>query len=78
LNQDQSNAVLFPAWFSGGSEDLVPLAGPDRLVNPAPARDFAPLTRTKLFGLTGDGGHLANRCESARLYPAVRAFLAGA
>lgn len=33
LNEDRSNAVLFPTWFSGTSEDLLGQVGPDGLVD---------------------------------------------
>ena len=33
LNADRSNAVLFPTWFSGKSEDLVGFMGAGRLVD---------------------------------------------
>lgn len=33
LNADRSNAVLFPTWFSGKSEDLVVLMGAGQLVD---------------------------------------------
>jgi homoserine O-acetyltransferase len=48
----------------------------DHMVNPQPALDFAKLIHARVFELTSDCGHLATGCESARLYPAVNAFLA--
>lgn len=33
LNDDKSNAVLFPTWFGGRSQDLVGLIGPGKLVD---------------------------------------------
>lgn len=33
LNADKSNAVLFPTWFAGKSEELVPLIGEGKLVD---------------------------------------------
>lgn len=33
LNADKSNAVLYPTWFGGKSENLANLIGPDKLVN---------------------------------------------
>ena len=33
LNPDQSNAVLFPTWFTGTSANLVSLVGPGKLVD---------------------------------------------
>lgn len=35
LNPDRSNAVLFPTWFTGTSEQLLAWVGPDGLVDPA-------------------------------------------
>jgi homoserine O-acetyltransferase len=35
LNADRSNAVLFPTWFSGTTENLAALVGADKLVDPA-------------------------------------------
>ncbi len=35
LDAAKSNAVVFPTWFTGGSEDLVPLVGAQGLVDPA-------------------------------------------
>jgi hypothetical protein len=46
-------------------------------VNPQPALDFARLIGAKTLVLEGDCGHLAPGCESAKLAPAVRAFLDG-
>ncbi len=34
LNSAKSNAVLFPTWFSGNTENLAELIGRDKLVNP--------------------------------------------
>jgi homoserine acetyltransferase len=33
LNSKSSNAILFPTWFSGRSEDLVQLIGPGKIVD---------------------------------------------
>src|SRR5579872_4063646 len=33
LNDDKSNAVLFPTWFGGRTQDLVELIGPGKLVD---------------------------------------------
>jgi homoserine O-acetyltransferase/O-succinyltransferase len=33
LNDDKSNAVLWPTWFTGSSEQLAPLVGPDGYVD---------------------------------------------
>ncbi len=58
------------------AEMLVVPSLEDHMVNPLPALDFAHLRSAKLYGLTGDCGHLATSCDSAHLYAAVRAFLA--
>lgn len=49
----------------------------DHMVNPGPAMEFAKLIGAKMFLLTSDCGHLAPRCEGAKLNPAVAAFLDG-
>jgi homoserine O-acetyltransferase len=33
LNDDKSNAVLFPTWFSGTTKDLADLVGPNKLID---------------------------------------------
>jgi homoserine O-acetyltransferase len=33
LNDDKSNAILFPTWFSGNSEDLTQYIGPDKMLD---------------------------------------------
>lgn len=43
LNADKSNAILFPTWFSGTSEQLAGQIGPDKLVD-----------STKFFVITVD------------------------
>jgi homoserine O-acetyltransferase len=35
LSADRSNAVLFPTWFGGTSEQILSLLGPDGMVDPA-------------------------------------------
>jgi homoserine O-acetyltransferase len=56
---------------------LVVVASQDHLVNPKPALDFAALLGAKTMVLESDCGHKAVSCESAKLYPVVRAFLDG-
>jgi homoserine O-acetyltransferase len=34
LNADQSNAILFPTWFSGNSSDIGKFAGADKMIDP--------------------------------------------
>ena len=43
LNTERSNAVLFPTWYNGRSEDLMPLIGPGKLVD-----------TTRFFGIAVD------------------------
>ncbi len=33
LNAEKSNAVLFPTWFGGTTQDLIPLIGPGKLID---------------------------------------------
>ena len=54
---------------------LVVVAAQDHMVNPKPAQDFAPFIGAKTLVLESDCGHLAPGCESATMYPAVKAFL---
>lgn len=35
LNADKSNAILWPTWFTGTSQELLNFAGPDKLLDPA-------------------------------------------
>jgi homoserine O-acetyltransferase len=56
---------------------LVVAAAQDHMVNPQPALDFAPLIHAQTLVLQSDCGHLAPGCESAKMYPAVKAFLEG-
>ena len=56
---------------------LIVNAAQDHMVNPKPALDFAPLIHAKTIVLQSDCGHMAPGCESAILFPAVRAFLDG-
>ena len=35
LNDDKSNIVLWPTWFTGSSKQLIPLAGSDGYVDPS-------------------------------------------
>ena len=55
---------------------LIVVASQDHMVNPQPALDFAPLVHAQTLILDSDCGHLAPGCESAKMYPVVRAFLA--
>ena len=56
---------------------LVVASAQDHMVNPQPALDFAPLIHAQTLVLQSDCGHLAPGCESAKMYPAVKAFLEG-
>jgi homoserine O-acetyltransferase/O-succinyltransferase len=35
LNEQQSNAILFPSWFSGNSSNITNFVGPDKMIDPA-------------------------------------------
>jgi homoserine O-acetyltransferase/O-succinyltransferase len=35
LNEQRSNAVLFPSWFSGNSNNIAAFVGPDKMIDPA-------------------------------------------
>jgi homoserine O-acetyltransferase/O-succinyltransferase len=54
---------------------LVVVASQDHMVNPQPALDFAPLVHARTLVLESDCGHLAPGCESAKMFPVVKAFL---
>ncbi|HSY47937.1 MAG TPA: alpha/beta fold hydrolase [Thermoanaerobaculia bacterium] len=47
----------------------------DQMVNPAPARELARVTKSPLLTLTGDCGHLATACEEEILVREVTRFL---
>ena len=47
----------------------------DQMVNPAPARELARVTKSQLLTLTGDCGHLATVCEQEILVREVTRFL---
>ena len=50
-------------------------AAQDHMVNPGPALEFAPLIHAQTLVLESECGHLAPGCESAKMFPAVKAFL---
>lgn len=56
---------------------LIVAAAQDHMVNPKPALDFAPLIHAQTLVLDSDCGHLSPDCQSSKMYPVVRAFLAG-
>jgi homoserine O-acetyltransferase/O-succinyltransferase len=35
LNEQRSNAILFPSWFSGNSNNIASFVGPDKMIDPA-------------------------------------------
>ena len=35
LNAEQSNAILFPTWFSGNSQNMAAFVGADKMIDPA-------------------------------------------
>lgn len=47
----------------------------DHMVNPLPAKEFAKLINAKVVALTGDCGHIATGCESAKINPAIQESL---
>jgi len=55
---------------------FVIVATKDHVVTPGPALEFARLIKARLLVLEGDCGHLAPSCESGKVNPAVKAFLA--
>lgn len=57
------------------AKTLVVVAAQDHMVNPQPALDFAPLVHAQTLVLESDCGHLSPGCESAKMFPAVKAFL---
>ena len=54
---------------------FIVVAAQDHMVNPQPALDFAPLVHAQTLVLESDCGHLSPGCESAKMFPAVKAFL---
>jgi homoserine O-acetyltransferase len=57
-------------------QTLIIVAKQDMMVNPTPATELAKAAHASLIELTSDCGHLAPGCESAKVNPAVRKFLA--
>jgi homoserine O-acetyltransferase/O-succinyltransferase len=47
----------------------------DHMVNPLPSKAFAKLLGARVVALTGDCGHIATGCESARMNPVIQEFL---
>lgn len=56
---------------------LIVAAAQDHMVNPQPALGFAPLVHAQTLVLDSDCGHLSPGCESAKMFPVVKAFLEG-
>lgn len=54
---------------------MIMVAAQDHMVNPQPALDFAPLIQAQTLVLESDCGHRSPGCESAKMFPAVKAFL---
>jgi len=54
---------------------LVIVSHQDHMVNPHPALDFAKLIHAQVLELQGPCGHVATGCETAKIAPAVTAFL---
>jgi homoserine O-acetyltransferase len=58
------------------AKTLVVISVQDHMVNPGPALRFAEGAKASVLKLTGNCGHMATGCESAKMNAAVRAFLA--
>jgi len=58
------------------AKTLVVVSVQDHMVNPGPALRFAEGAKASVLKLTGNCGHMATGCESAKMNAAVRAFLA--
>ena len=57
------------------AKTLIVIATQDHMVNPGPALRFAEGAKAQVLKLTGNCGHMATDCESAKMNAAVRAFL---
>jgi homoserine O-acetyltransferase len=57
------------------AKTLVVISVQDHMVNPGPALRFAEGAKASVLKLTGNCGHMATGCESAKMNAAVRAFL---
>jgi homoserine O-acetyltransferase len=57
------------------AKTLVVIAVQDHMVNPGPALNFAAAAKADVLKLTGNCGHMATSCESAKMTPVVREFL---
>jgi homoserine O-acetyltransferase len=55
---------------------LIVISTQDHMVNPGPALRFAEGAQATVLKLTGNCGHMATGCESAKMNAAVRTFLA--
>ena len=47
------------------------VASQDHMVNPGPAREFAPLVKASIVELNGDCGHISTGCEAPKVAAAV-------
>jgi homoserine O-acetyltransferase len=71
------NPVDFEGAARAVNAKLLVVAGlRDHMVNPRPALQFARFANARTIELDSDCGHLAPSCEAAKIYPAVRKFLA--
>jgi len=78
IHHDVANeGSMEPAAKKVKAKVLIVVAAQDHMVNPHPALDFAPLVHAQTLVLESDCGHRAVGCESARVFPAVKAFLEG-
>ena len=79
MSQDvaaNAGGSLQRAAASVRAKTLIVIATQDHMVNPGPALAFADGAKAAVLKLTGNCGHMATGCESAKLNAAVRAFLA--
>jgi homoserine O-acetyltransferase len=63
LNSEESNAVLFPTWYSGSSQSLVPLIGPGKLIDS---------TKYFVIALDGLGNGVSSSPSNSRRQPRMK------
>lgn len=75
LRQLQAMIAIDGAAHAVKAKMLIVVAKQDHMVNPASALAFAAAIGAPTIVLESDCGHISPGCESATLYPRVRAFL---
>ncbi len=78
INHDIYKTTGKPATEIGNivkARVLIIAALQDQMVNPLPSLELAQILNAQKVELTGDCGHLANSCESAKVTEAVTKFL---